>query len=118
MVRWRLEAAGVGPEAGPAAAAVQAAVLDRRSRSRRSSDSGCEVEAVVAAAGGMREEGGRGRSLLAWLLTGCPAGAEGAQRRAGLDSGRAEGFGCGKWGKCRRRGQSRRSWSSWEQSEK
>lgn len=118
MVRWRLEAAGVGPEAGPAAAAVQAAVLDRRSRSRRSSDSGCEVEAVVAAAGGMREEGGRGRSLLAWLLTGCPAGAEGAQRRAGLDSGGAEGFGCGKWGKCRRRGQSRRSWSSWEQSEK
>lgn len=91
VVQWRLEAAGVGPEAGPVPVAVagrvEAVVLGRHSRVRQSSDSGCEVEAVAAGAGERKEEGGIGRSLLAWLLMGCPAGVEGAQRRAGLDSG-------------------------------
>lgn len=79
----------MGPEAGPepgsvavAGVAEVAVVLGPRSRPRQSSGSGCEVEAAVAEAGGRREGEGRGRSL-----TDCPAGAEGARRRAGLDPG-------------------------------
>lgn len=84
----------MGPEAGPepgsvavAGVAEVAVVLGPHSRPRQSSGSGCEVEAAVAEAGGRREGEGRGRSLLARLLTDCPAGAEGARRRAGLDPG-------------------------------
>lgn len=101
MARWSLEAAGVGLEAGlvPAAAAgagmVEAGGPGPRRRPRRSSGSGCEVEAVVAEAVGRKEEGGRGRSLLALLLMDCPVRVEGAQRRAGLDSSGCGGEGVG-----------------------
>lgn len=92
MVLWHLEVAGVGPEAGPVAVAVmvEAGVLGRRSRLRQSCDSGCEVEAVAAGAGERKAEGGKGRSLLAWLLMGYLAGVEGEQRRAALGSGEAD----------------------------
>lgn len=95
MGRWSSEVAGVGPEAAPEPGSVAVAgtvevaavVPGPRSRPHQSSGSGCEVEAVVAEAGGRREGEGRGRSLLARLLTDCPAGAEGARCRAGLDPG-------------------------------
>lgn len=84
--RWSWEAAGVGPEAGPVAAAEAAAgtaaLPGPRSRPRRSSGSGCGAEAAVAAAGERREGEDRGRSLLAQLPKGCPAGAAGARHRA------------------------------------
>lgn len=82
------EAAGVGPEAGPAPGPAAVAGMEEvevpgpRSRPLQSSGSGCEVEAAAAEAGGRKEGEGTGRSLLARLLTGCPAGAVGAQRRA------------------------------------
>lgn len=88
-----MEAAGVGPEAGPApesvavAGMVEVVALGPRSRPHQSSGSGCEVEAAAAEAGGRKEGEGRGRSLLARLLMGCPAGAVGARRRAGLEPG-------------------------------
>lgn len=69
-----------------------------RSRPHQSSGSGCEAEA--AEAGGRKEGGGRVRSLLAWL-TGCPAGAVGARRRAGLEPESGERWKCrkiGRWG--------------------
>lgn len=93
MVRQCSGAAGVGPEAGPApglaavAGMVEVEVPGPRSRPRQSSDSGCEVEAAAAEAGGRKEGEGRGRSLLARMLTGCPAGAGGARRRAGPEPG-------------------------------
>ena len=91
LVQWSLEAAGVGPEAGPvagpAAGEAEVVVPGPHSRLHQSSGSGCEVEAVAAAAGGMKGGEGRGRSLLTRLLMDCPAVAEGVQRRAGLDSG-------------------------------
>lgn len=74
------------------AGTAEAAVPGPRRRPRRSSGSGCEVEAAVAEAGGRKEEGGRGRSLLALLLTGCPAGVEGARHKAGLESGGGGGL--------------------------
>lgn len=92
-VQWSSEAAGVGPEAGPAPVSVAVAGMEQvaapgpRSRPRRSSGSGCEAGAAVAEAGERKEGQGRGRSLLARLLMGCPVGAEGAQRRVGLESG-------------------------------
>lgn len=92
-VRWSSEAAGVGPEAGPAPGPAAVAGMEEvevpgpRSRPRRSFGSGCEAEAVAAEAGGRKEGEGRGRSLLAPLLTGCPAGAVGARRRAGSGPG-------------------------------
>lgn len=91
VVQWSWEAAEVGPEAGPvagaAAAAGTAAPPGPRSRPRRSSDSGCGVEAAVAVAGERREGGDRGRSLLAQLPKGCPAGAAGARHRAEPEPG-------------------------------
>lgn len=89
VVQWSLEAAGVGPVPGSVAAAEMGGVEDPvpRSRSHRSSGSDCEVEAVTAEAGGRREGEGRGRSLLARLLTGSPAVAGGAQHRVGLEPG-------------------------------
>lgn len=107
MDQWSSEAAGVGPEVGPApvpAAAAgmgEAEVPGPRSRPRRSSGSGCEVEAAVAEAEGRKEGEGRGRSLLARLLMGCPAGAGGAQRRAGPEPGEGVvtvGGGRKRWG--------------------
>lgn len=89
--RWSWEAAGVGPEAGPVAAAEAAAgtaaLPGPRSRPRRSSGSGCGAEAAVAAAGERREGVDRGRSLLAQLPKGCPAGAAGARHRAEPEPG-------------------------------
>lgn len=88
-----LEAAGVGPEAGPVAGPVavawtgEAEGLGPRSRRRRSSGSGCEAGAAAAVAGGRKEGEDRGRSLLAPLLMGCPAGAVGARCRAELEPG-------------------------------
>ncbi len=102
MARRNSEVAGVGLEAGPVpepaaeAGMEEVGVPGPRSRPRRSSDSGCEVEAAVAEAGGRKEGEGRGRSLLARLLTGCP-GAEGARRRAGLEPGRGVGEVVGRW---------------------
>lgn len=96
-------AAGVGPETGPEPGPVAAAGMEEvegpgpRSRPHQSSGSGCEAEAVVAEAEGRKEGGGRVRSLLAWL-TGCPAGAVGARRRAGLEPE------WGEWWKCRKIG--------------
>lgn len=85
-VRWSLEAAEVGPVAGPVAAAEAAAgtseVPGPHNRPHQSSDSGCEAEAAAAAAGERREGEDRGRSLLAQLPKGCPAGAAGARHRA------------------------------------
>lgn len=87
----------VGPEPAPVAERVEVVVPGPRSRLHQSSGSGCEVEAVAVEAGGRKEGEGRGRSLLARLLMGCPAGAEGAQRRAGLESGGGSD-GCGRMG--------------------
>lgn len=89
MVQWSLEAAGAEPVPGSVAAAEkgEAEVPVLRSRSHRSSGSDCEVEAVMAEAGGRKEGEGRGRSLLARLLTGSPAVAVGVQHRAGLEPG-------------------------------
>lgn len=89
VVQWSLEAAGVGPVPGPVVVAEMGEVEDPvpRSRPHRNSGSDCEVEAVTAEAGGMKEGEGRGRSLLARLLMGSPAVAGGPQHRAGLGSG-------------------------------
>lgn len=88
-VQLSLAAAGVGLEAGPVAVAgmEEVEVPAPHSRRHRSSDSGCEVEAVAAEAGGRREGEDRGRSLLARLLTGCPAVAVGEQHRVGPEPG-------------------------------
>lgn len=59
-----------------------------RSRPPRSSDSGCGAEAAGAAAGERKEGEDRGRSLLAQLPKGCPAGAAGAPHRVELEPGR------------------------------
>lgn len=104
MAQWSWEAAGAGPEAGLeaglVAGTVEAMGPGPRSRPRRSSGSGCEVEAVAVEAGGRKEGEGRSRSLLAQLLTGCPAGAEGARCRAGPESsGRNDRCG-GKGARC------------------
>lgn len=103
-VQCCLEVAGVGPEAGPAPGPVAAAGMEEeaevpgpRSRPRRSSGSGCGGEAEAAEAGGRKEGEGRGRSLLARLLMGCPAGAGGARRRAGLEPGGEVVAVAGKW---------------------
>lgn len=89
VVQWSLEAAGVAPVPGsvPAAEMGEVGVPVHRSSSHRSSGSDCEAEAVTAEAGGRKEGEGRGRSLLAQLLTGSPAVAGGAQHRAGLEPG-------------------------------
>lgn len=89
VVQWSWEAAEVGPEAGPEAGAEAgtAALPGPRSRPRRSSGSGCGVEAAAAAAGERREGADRGRSLLARLPKGCPAGAAGARHRAEPEPG-------------------------------
>lgn len=91
MAQWSWEAVGVGPEAelevGLVAGMVEAMAPGPRSRPHQSSGSGCEVEAVAVEAGGRTEGEGRSRSLLAQLLMGCPAGAEGARCRAGPESG-------------------------------
>lgn len=90
-VQRSLEAAEVGPEAGPVvgaeAAAGTAEVPGRRSRPHQSSDSGCEAEAAEVAAGERRVGEDRGRSLLAQLPRGCPAGAAGARHRAESEPG-------------------------------
>lgn len=91
VVQWSWEAAEVGPEAAPVAgaeaAAGTAALPGPRSRPRQSSDSGCGVEAAVAVAGERREEEDRGRSLLAQLPRGYPAGAAGPRHRAEPEPG-------------------------------
>lgn len=84
MVQWSWEAAEAAPEAGAEAAAGTEALPGPRSRPRRSSDSGCGAE---AAAGERREGEDRGRSLLAQLPKGCPAGAAGAPHRAEPEPG-------------------------------
>lgn len=61
------------------------------SRPPRSSDSGCGAEAAGAAAGERKEGEDRGRSLLAQLPKGCPAGAAGAPHRAEPEPGRQGG---------------------------
>lgn len=94
-----MEAAEVGPEAGSAPATVPVAVAGTvrgavpgpRNRHLQSSDSGCAAEAAVAEAGGRKEGQDSGRSLLAWLLMDCPAGVEGAQCRAGVETGQGSG---------------------------
>lgn len=100
VVRWSWEAAEVGPEAGPVAGAEAAAgtvgVPGPRSRPLRSSGSGCGAEAAAAEAGERREGGDRGRSLLAQLPKGCPAGAAGARHRAGPEPGWKGASGCGR----------------------